>query len=100
VLITGLFGEPYEPATQIVIPLAVALPFWSLSAYEAQLLASIGRPSQQTIGQGIATLVLAVGSAYGVAHQSIQVVAWSNVVAYSCSVVWQSLALSTSRPRR
>jgi O-antigen/teichoic acid export membrane protein len=100
VLITGLFGEPYEPATQIVIPLAVALPFWSLSAYEAQLLASIGRPSQQTIGQGIATLVLAVGSAYGVAHQSIQVVAWSNVVAYGCSVVWQSLALSTSRPRR
>lgn len=98
-LITGVFGMPYAPATAILIPLAVALPFWSLAAYEAQVLASVGRPVQQTIGQGIATLVLAVGSAYGVAHHSVQIVAWSNVVAYIGSVAWQSLALSASRRR-
>jgi O-antigen/teichoic acid export membrane protein len=99
-LITGLFGAPYEPATTILIPLAVALPFWSVAAYESQLLAAVGRPVHQTIGQGIASLVLAAGSAYGVAHQDVQVVAWSNVVAYACSVVWQSLALSTFRLSR
>jgi O-antigen/teichoic acid export membrane protein len=99
-LISGLFGTPYEPAAALAIPLAVALPFWSLAAYESQLLASVGRPIHQTIGQGIATLVLAAGSAYGVAHGSPLVVAWSNVVAYTCSVVWQSIALSTSRPAR
>lgn len=99
ILITGLFGKPYAPATAIVIPLAVALPFWSLAAYQAQLLAAVGRPIQQTIGQGIATLVLAAGSAYGVAHHNVQIVAWSNVAAYTCSVIWQSFALSTSRPR-
>lgn len=99
-LITGLFGSPYEPATAILIPLAVALPFWSLAAYEAQVLAAVGRPIHQTIGQGIASLVLAVGSAYGVAQQDVQIVAWSNVVAYACSVVWQTLALSKYRPGR
>jgi O-antigen/teichoic acid export membrane protein len=99
-LITGLFGMPYEPATVLAIPLAVALPFWSLAAYESQLLASVGRPIHQTVGQGIATLVLAAGSAYGVAHGSPLVVAWSNVVAYTCSVAWQSIALSRSRPTR
>jgi len=98
-LITGLFGAPYAPSTAILIPLAVALPFWSLAAYEAQVLASVGRPIHQTIGQGIASLVLGIGSAYGVAHQNVQFVAWSNVAAYSCSVVWQSAALSLSRRR-
>lgn len=98
-LITGLFGAPYAPASDILIPLAVSLPFWSLAAYEAQMLASVGRPIHQTIGQGIATLVLGIGSAYGVAHQNVQFVAWSNVAAYSCSVAWQSAALSLSRPR-
>jgi len=96
-LVTGLFGQPYRPAIAIVIPLAIALPFWSLAAYESQVLASLGRPTKQTIGQGIATLILAAGSGYGVAHANIQVVAWSNVVAYASSVLWQSLALSTSR---
>jgi len=99
-LITGLFGAPYEPATAILIPLAVALPFWSVAAYESQVLAAVGRPVHQTIGQGIASLVLAAGSVYGVVHQDVQVVAWSNVAAYGCSVVWQSLALSTFRQSR
>jgi len=98
-LVTGLFGAPYAPSSAILIPLAVALPFWSLAAYEAQMLASVGRPIHQTIGQGIASLVLGIGSAYGVAHQNVQLVAWSNVAAYSCSAAWQSAALSLSRRR-
>jgi O-antigen/teichoic acid export membrane protein len=96
-LITNLFGQAYLPAAPILIPLAVALPFWALAAYQSQILAAIGRPFDQTVGQGIAALLLGVGSAYGVVHNDVQIVAWSNVVAYVCSVAWQSLALAMSR---
>lgn len=97
-LVTEVFGSPYRAAIPLVIPLTVSLPFWSLAAYEAQLLAAIGRPVHQTIGQGIAAALLAGGSAYGVAHNAVEVVAWSNVVAYLGSTLWQSAALALSRP--
>ena len=101
-LITGLFGRPYTPAVPLVVPLAISLPFWSLAAYQAQLLVAIGRPINQTIGQGVAAIVLATGSAIGVANGNLPFVAWSNVAAYLCSVLWQStvLARTSSRPER
>lgn len=98
-LMVGMFGTPYAPATSLVIPLTISLPFWSLAAYESQLLSAVGRPIHQTIGQGLAALILASGSAYGVAHQTVEIVAWSNVVAYVASTLWQSVALGSVRRR-
>jgi len=92
-LVVGLFGHPYLPAAPILVPLALSLPLSTLASYEAQLLVAIGRPSKQTIGQGIAALALAGGSAWGVMHGDVLVIAWSNVVAYLLSVAWQTIAL-------
>jgi O-antigen/teichoic acid export membrane protein len=98
-LIVGLFGERYSAAVPIVMPLALALPLWNVSAYQTQLLSAIGRPTHQSVGQGLAAVVLLAGSAAAVVLRNLNVVAWSNVGAYACAATWQGISLWRFRIR-
>ncbi len=75
-VIVGLYGTKWVSSVPLMVPMALAMPFWGGMSMLGPVLSGLGKPQLEFWPQAI-TCVLAAAAFYTASHYSILAIAWA-----------------------
>lgn len=91
-LVLALFGDKWQEASGVVVPLAIAMIFHVIMAVSGPILAGKGNPEIELRVQ-LWTGVLLLGFIVTASNSSVTVIAWGVLVIYLIRMIWMTTAL-------